>query len=266
MSHRFSSAASSAVHRDEVARAIDLLLSHDQLDRQQMLDMQQQRTLQRSRHHPAPAAGVASSTVAAPFLAQPPSESLKAPREAARAEHKEAEHSALYDTDDDDDRADEASEELEKALVGRVEEKEPADVTERAAAASGEETRGVNDARGVPGHRAKVVGAAERSPPAAAVVCASPSSVLSGASCPAELRVLMALSLLCCKFATENAPFNLRKSEIVKRKSPPHSHPSSTQWCTLSRLTSSHVLALSDAARVRLHPPPPSFPLHGLPH
>ena len=31
-------------------------------------------------------------------------------------------------------------------------------------------------------------------------------------------RAVLAATLLCCKFATENAPFNLRKSEIVKRK------------------------------------------------
>ena len=42
----------------------------------------------------------------------------------------------------------------------------------------------------------------------------SSSSLLSSRS----RRAVLAVTLLCCKFATENAPFNLRKSEIVKRK------------------------------------------------
>ena len=41
---------------------------------------------------------------------------------------------------------------------------------------------------------------------------------LSSLSSSRSRRAVLAVTLLCCKFATENAPFNLRKSEIVKRK------------------------------------------------
>ena len=41
---------------------------------------------------------------------------------------------------------------------------------------------------------------------------------LSSLSSSRSRRAVLAVTLLCCKFATENAPFNLKKSEIVKRK------------------------------------------------
>ena len=41
---------------------------------------------------------------------------------------------------------------------------------------------------------------------------------LSALSSSHSRRAVLAVTLLCCKFATENAPFNMRKSECVKRK------------------------------------------------
>ena len=218
-----------------MARSVELLLTQDQQDRQQMLDMHrgEQHT---QRHTTTP---------------QQPSEPLKV----QWGEHKEeTEHSRLYDDDDDDeeeeeggDAADEASEALEEVATAEEERKEAGEPTgevDRAAAGRGRKAGAAEAKSKLRRAQRRPLSSAADGSAAARLADASAAPQPLSPSSPPATRVLMALSLLCCKFATENAPFNLRKSEIVKRKS------SSTH------ATHTHAP----------HPPSHSTPAQQLPH